>query len=423
MTAACLAEHFPTVGCDPDADAIRRLGQGHAPLAEHGLDELIKTGIASGRLSFTSKLAGALRNADLIWVTFDTPVNDKDKADYGFIRNRISRLFPHLKEGALVAISSQVPVGFTAQVEHSYRKRFPRRRVSFAYLPENLRLGQALDAFRHPARIVAGVRQAKDRERLALMLAPFSRSIEWMSVESAEMTKHALNAFLGMSVAFANEMAALAERVGADAKEIERGLKSDERIGPRAYLAPGSAFAGGTLARDITFLEHLGRQKKAPTPLMSAVMASNEAHKSWPQHKIKELLGRLWGKKIAVLGLTYKPGTDTLRRSSAIELCRWLATHRAQVHAYDPAISKLPRPLERMINLCSKIEEALHRADALYLATAWPVFRELSAGQIASLMRRTIVIDPNRFLEFSLAGRSNITYAAVGRHLSSNHEA
>lgn len=235
-----------------------------------------------------------------------------------------------------------------------------------------------------------------------------------MSVESAEMTKHALNAFLATSIAFTNELATLCEYLGADAKEVERGLKSDARVGPGAYISPGSAFAGGALARDVTFLAQIDKQVQVPTHLLTAVRISNNEHKTWSCRKLKQLLGEISGRAVAVLGLTYKPGTDTLRRSSSLEMCIQLAQQGAQVRAYDPVVAQLPDELNRYLTLCSTAHETLQRADALILATEWPVFRTLSVDDILGEMRTPIVIDPNRFLETTLASDGRLQYVAVG---------
>jgi UDPglucose 6-dehydrogenase len=166
-----------------------------------------------------------------------------------------------------------------------------------------------------------------------------------MGVESAEMTKHAINAFLATSVTFINEIAALCEQSGADAKDVERGLKTEQRIGPGAYLGPGAAFAGGTLARDVVFLRTLGRAVERATPLMDGVESSNKEHRHWARRRLVATLGSLAGRTVAVWGLTYKPGTDTLRRSTAVELCRWLLAQGALVRAHDPAAAALPDDL------------------------------------------------------------------------------
>jgi len=417
VTAACLAERFATVGCDPDVTTIAALQRAKPPVFEPGLGDLVAAGVSAGRLSFTNDLRSATQGADVVWVTFDSPVNDDDVADVAFVQAQVEALFPYLGDGSLVLVSSQVPVGFTRGLRRAFSAAHPGRRVAFAYSPENLRLGKALDAFRRPERIVVGIEGEGDRAKLTELLSPFSQNIVWMSVESAEMTKHAVNAFLATSVAFINELSALCERVGADAKEVESGLKSEARIGPKAYLGPGSAFAGGTLARDIGFLAQIGEGLGVPTHLFSGVGASNNAHKQWPRRRLASLLGELSGKRIAVLGLTYKPGTDTLRRSSAVELCLWLAGQGADVRAYDPAVRRLPLELAGPIHLCESLRQALDGADAMVLATEWPEFRDLDAAQIVESMRTAVVIDPNRFLGPDLARDSRVRYAAVGRPL------
>src|SRR3990167_1300173 len=204
-----------------------------------------------------------------------------------------------------------MPVGSIRRLESIAQKLCPTKSIGFAYSPENLRLGKALDVFLKPDRIVVGVRSSQDKERIDRLLRPITDRIEWVSVESAEMTKHAINAFLAISVVFANEIASICELVGADAKEVEKGLKSEARIGPKAYLAPGGAFAGGTLARDVSFLTHIGATNERPTPLLSAVLTSNDVHRLWVRRTLERLLGALDGRCIAVWGLTYKPGTDT----------------------------------------------------------------------------------------------------------------
>src|SRR5262249_7302954 len=294
----------------------------------------------------TTDTADAVRDADVVWVTVDTPVDDEDRADVESVVRGVAALFPHLRNGALVLTSSQVPVGTTRRLEAMFAEAAAGRRVGFAYSPENLRLGKAIEVFTRPDRVVAGVRSPEDRATIERLLAPFTDRIEWMSVESAEMTKHALNAFLATSVTFINEIAALCEQVGADAKEVERGLKSEARIGPRAYLSPGAAFAGGTLARDVVFLAGLGRARGAATHLLASVTRSNDVHRQWAARILEQALTNVGGKSIAIWGLTYKVGTDTLRRSSAVELCRWLIERGATVRAHDPVVKTLPADLE-----------------------------------------------------------------------------
>lgn len=418
VTASCLTLGGHNVtGLDFDEDVIAKLNKGTPPIFEPGLDDLVKKGLEAGTLNFTTDPAAAVSGAQVIWVAYDTPVDDDDNADVDYVVERVIRLFPYLEAGQEILISSQLPVGASNRLEKIFAKVRPGVDVAFSYSPENLRLGKAISIFTQPDRIVIGVRTEKSRKFFSELLAPFTDRIEWMSVESAEMTKHALNAFLATSVTFINEIASICEQVGADAREVERGLKSESRIGPKAYLGPGGAFAGGTLARDIAFLTKIGKEHDLPIHLIPAVRSSNDVHKEWPRRRLKQLLGDLEGKTIAIWGLTYKPGTDTLRRSSAMELCQWLLAHNARVQAHDPAIKDLPKQYAR-IHLCSSPLEAVQDADALVLATEWPDYREVNISGLVSMMYKPIILDANRFLASSVETFADITYITVGRAIT-----
>lgn len=415
VTAACLASGGHQVtGLDFNAEVVGNLTKGQPPLFEPGLEDLIKRGLASGALGFSTDPIQSIRDAQVLWITYDTPVDDDDNANVEYVVECASRLYPYLRPGQSVLISSQVPVGTTRRMEMQLAQAQPRIKIPFAYSPENLRLGKAISIFTQPDRVVIGVRDEQSRGVFRELFAPFTDRFEWMSVESAEMTKHALNAFLATSVTFINEIATICEQVGADAKEVERGLKSEARIGPKAYLGPGSAYAGGTLARDIAFLSKLGQQNDLPIYLVPAVRASNDAHKNWPRRHLRQLLGGLKEKTIAIWGLTYKPGTDTLRRSSAIELCAWLLEEGAKVRAHDPKVKDLPSEYQ-FIQLCATPLEAVRDADALVLATEWPEYRTVSMDEILAAMHTPIILDTNRFLADSTEMMPDVTYVAVGK--------
>lgn len=407
VTAACTSSAGNrVVGLDFDPNVVTDLRAGKPPISEPGLTDLIAAESKAGRLSFTTDPAEALRNADVLWVAFDTPVNDRDEADVDFVRRQLEIVRPHIRPNTIVLISSQVPVGFTRQ----------RGLTPFlAYSPENLRLGKAIEVFRNPERVILGVSDESMKPKLAELFRPFGSRIEWMSIESAEMTKHAINAFLATSVTFANELARLCEVVGADAKEVERGLKSEGRIGPKAYLSPGGAFAGGTLARDLRFLTQFGKQFGVETPLFDGVIAGNERHKSWTRDKVRQMLQGVAGPVVAVLGLTYKPGTDTLRRSTSVELCRWMRGQGYIVKAHDPAVRELPEDLRPVTSLSPSAPDALKGADLAVVATEWPDYKALGASDFLGAMRRPAVIDPNWFLAGALSGERTIHYVTTGR--------
>jgi len=414
VTAACLASAgHAVVGFDQNSETIGGLQKGLLPVFEPGLEDLIRREIDAGRLRFSSHRED-LAAVDIMWIAYDTPIDERDHADVESVMKSATMVLPLVGHESLVLISSQLPVGSTRRLEDSYRHLKPGGTATFAYLPENLRLGSAIEAFTRPDRVVAGVRKTSDKDRIARLLKPFTERIEWMSVESAEMTKHALNAFLAASVAYINELAGLCERVGADAKEVERGMKTDARIGPRAYLRPGNAISGGTLARDVSYLMEIGQRVGLPTHLISGVQRSNEAHKDWPHRRLAEAVGDLRGRAIAVLGLTYKPGTDTLRRSTAVETCRWLSEQGASVVAYDPAVRTLPAELTRCIDLRLSAEEALRGASAALIATEWPEFTLIKTDDLITWMQQPIVLDPGRFLEAQLGRDKRIRYLAVG---------
>ena len=417
VTAACLASiGHEVVGLDPVALTVATLGQGKAPLFEPGLDDLIQAGIASGKLMFSSDAAQAVSGAEVLWVAFDTPVDDEDQADVAFVQNQIQAALPLLADGAVVLVSSQMPVGSIRKLETFASQHMPGKRLGFACSPENLRLGKALDVFLKPDRIVVGVRNAETRRVLEKLLSPVTDRVEWMSVESAEMTKHAINAFLAISVTFANEIAAICELVGADAKEVERGLKTEARIGLKAYVSPGGPFAGGTLARDIAFLGIESQAHHLSTPLLSAVRPSNDEHKNWVRRKLLQQLGTINGVTVAIWGLTYKPGTDTLRRSLAVELCDWLLTQGAKVRVYDPEVKQIPERWVDKVMHCTDAMPAVEGASALVVGTEWPQFKHSAIDLVNSAESGFIVIDANRHLQsLAIAFRdAGFKYVAVG---------
>ena len=414
VTAACLASvGHDVAGLDFDKDTIQGLQLDKPPISEPGLAELIQKGREAGRLSFFTSPREALNGVELLWVTYDTPVNENDEADVDFVVEQLTLALPHLAVGTTVLISSQMPVGSIRRLESIAQKLCPTKSIGFAYSPENLRLGKALDVFLKPDRIVVGVRSSRDKERIDRLLRPITDRIEWMSVESAEMTKHAINAFLAISVVFANEIASICELVGADAKEVERGLKSESRIGPKAYLSPGAAFAGGTLARDIAFLNHVGEQKRLVTPLLSSVRPSNDEHKLWIKRKLQSLFPGFPRIKVAMWGLTYKPGTDTLRRSLAVELCNWLIKQGMEVCVHDPAVKQLPQEWSAKVIRSDDPLAALKGARVLVISTEWPQYKDIASDAVANAAPGIVILDANRFLS-SFASNARVRYVAVG---------
>jgi UDPglucose 6-dehydrogenase len=415
VTAACAAAAgIQTIGIDTDVGRVAGLSRGKPPLYEPGLADLVRSGLDEGTLTFTTDRAAAAQ-ADVIWVCYDTPVDDEDRANVASVVSQVEGTFEHLKDGAVVLVSAQLPVGSVAAFERSFASRANGRKVAFAGLPENLRLGKAIQAFQNPGRIIVGVRDEWARAILEPLLRKFCNNLIWMSVESAEMVKHALNAFLAVSVAFTNELATICEHVGADAAALEAGLRSDPRIGPNAYVRAGPAFAGGTLARDLNFLSALARQHGVSTPIINGVLPSNRAHAQWALAKLRRTLLQLSDRTIGVLGLAYKPRTNTLRRSESIELIRELVKEGARVRAFDPEVATLPDDLKGCVTLAPDARSAAHGAHALVVATEWPEFRALLVSDIASEMAGKIILDPGRFLSPDFANDARLRLISVGR--------
>jgi UDPglucose 6-dehydrogenase len=412
VTAACLAAAgHRVVGLDDDAARVAELAAGRPREHEPSLPERLRDGVAGGRLCFGTDAAQALREAEVLWIAFDTPLAQDDAPEVDWLWSRIDRVAAHVRPGTLVVVSSQAPAGFLRALE----ARWKGRGAGFAAAPENLRRGDAVRSFEQADRVVLGVRAPGDHARLTELFAPFARRIEWMSPESAEMTKHALNAWLGTSVAFVNELARLCEAVGADVGDVERGLKSDARVGQRPYFSAGAPFSGGTLARDLAALSSLAAQREVPAPLLAAVRSSNAEHQRWALQAVRRALRGVRQPAAAVLGLAFKPGSDVLGRSAAVDLATALHAEGVAVRAHDPAVRALPAALAGRAVLCDDAASALQGADVAVIATAWPEYAELSADDVVARMRRPSVVDVAGLLRARLADDPRVRYLSPGR--------
>jgi UDPglucose 6-dehydrogenase len=415
VTAACVANTgHEVIGFDESGAVVSRLQEGIPSLFEPGLEELVRDGIRSGRLRFTNDREAALRGADVLWIAYDIQVDSHGGVEVADLVEEARVLIGRLDPATVTLVSSQVPVGTTRRLEQQRPGDAP-----VAYVPENLRLGTAIRDFRESERIVVGTRPGSDKSIFAELLTPYCQRIVWMGVESAELTKHALNAFLATCITFANEVAVIGARIGADPREVEEGLKSDSRIGPRGYLRPGAAFSGGTLARDIDFLTTVADRESLPVQLLRGVRLSNDEHARWPLRAAAMLLGKpiapeeLTDHTVAIWGLVYKVGTDTLRGSSSIELCREFARAGARVQAHDVVVGRLPADLSRVITLCPTPLEATVDASLLVVATPWPDYREIDPANVVAAMRTPNVVDADGLLRMTVGTCPSVRYFTV----------
>jgi len=415
VAAACWADlGHPVVGVDESARVVEGLRAGRAPVFEPGLDSLIQAGLSTRALRFTRDLGEGVSAADVVLVAFDTPVDASDQLDLAPVESTVLRLAPFLRKQAVLVVSSQVPVGTCARWRNAVRD-IAGRAVGLAYVPENLRLGDAIRSYRHPERVVLGADDETARQTAAELFGSLGAPIVPMSLVSAEMAKHALNSFLATSVSFINEIATLCEVVGADVLAVAEALRTDPRVGPRAFLSPGLGFAGGTLGRDLQVLRATGRTGGVGTPVLDAVLEVNRRRGDVVLRRLARLYSTLDGLAVGVLGLTYKAGTSTLRRSVALEVIRSLVAAGAKVKAFDPKadLAEVDGTLE--FEPVPDAYEAARGASALLVLTEWPEFVGLDFGRVKALMASPVVFDGKNLLADLRLGERGFTYMGVGR--------
>ncbi len=416
VAAACLADAgLAVIGVDFDADRVGRLNQGKAPLYEPGLDDLLTKGIASGRLTFATSLAEGLSRSKVVFLMIDTPVDDHDDVDLAPIWEAAKEMGRFLQPDSHILVTAQVPVGTCEEIASTIRQTNPNASFGIAYSPENLRLGQAIELYRHPQLPVIGSDDIQTLDRIESVLSVLNADWTRVGLRTAEMTKHALNAFLAVCVTFGNEIADVSDELGADAEQVMKALRREQRVGAKAMILPGLGFSGGTLARDVRTLQRLGDSLHQETAVLDGVWQANELHNGLVVRKLQALLGSLDGKRIGVLGLTYKVGTSTLRRSLAIDVSRQLVALGACVTAFDPKADPDELGEYPEIEVASRPEQVADGADAVVLMTPWPEFKELDFAGLAAKMRKRILVDPSNFLDGSRLGQLGYIYVGVGR--------
>ena len=371
VTSACLSSlDLNVTAYDSDKKTIQAIKKLNPLIDEPGLKELLKKGFENKKLKVTTSKKD-LHNHQIYWVTYDTPVDDEDVADTNFVLEKIKELFEFFNNDSIVIISSQIPVGTTKKIIDLYEKSYDKK-LNICYLPENLRLGNALNVFLNPDRIVVGCDKKEVRKKLEDLLLRITDNLIWTSIASAEMAKHTINAFLATSVAFANEISTLCEHVDADAKQVEKAIKSDKRIGKLAYLSPGGPFAGGTLARDINYLADLSKNKQIDLSLLLSVSHSNNNHKKWAINHLNEDFKSLSEVAVLILGIVYKRGTNTVRRSHSIELSNDLSKTCEEIYLYDPLVkSEDILNLGPNVYLLKSITELNKKFDCIILTREW----------------------------------------------------
>lgn len=355
--SACLAElGNQVIGIDSDDSVVTDLNSSILPVEEPGLSDLIKNNLDAKRLTFSTE-AESISECEICWIAIDTPVNEFDQADFEFVHNEIDKYIPLLKNDATLIISSQLPVGSTARIEKRISEIAKSSSVSVVYSPENLRLGGALRAFFEAERFVFGTDMEPAKKAINEAFRRSSSSRLFMDAASAELTKHGINSFLALTASFANELARIARRFGASPELVRSGMASDPRIGWGAYLKAGGPIAGGTLLRDINFLESINDDANLGLVLFESVLASNSNYKSSIFSEVLSVASKL-KKPILVWGLAYKNGTNTLRRSFGLELAAFLESNDQVVSLFDSQVI-IPPSEQSNVNVLTKLPEDL----------------------------------------------------------------
>lgn len=400
VTSACLSNFgYHVVGFDSDSSVIQNLNQARGPIFEPGLDELLKKNLKNKRLRFTTNMEEAITDADYVFLTIDTPVDEQDRVDLVSVHDMIQEIIRFITNNVTIIVQSQVPVGTCNEFIKIIKQKRPLIEFGLAYCPENLRLGRAIDTFEHPDRIIIG----SDDEQTTNKVKSFFEIINCpkiiMNLKSAEMTKHCLNTFLAMCISFINSVGNVCEKLGVDVNKVSEGLMSEHRIGNRLPLRSGAGFAGGTLGRDVRILEELCKKIDVEPFLYSSILRINHEQNILVVKKLLKHYHSLDGIKISILGLTYKAGTNTLRRSASVEIIKELLKLNSRVKAYDPSISSMDLIQDKNFQLCTSPYTAAEETSALLIFTDWPQFRELDYKRIFSSMKNPLIFDIKNFLD------------------------
>lgn len=412
VTAACLADlGHPVVCRDISPERIAMLQRGEVPIHEPGVPELLQRN--AERLRFTLDMEDVFEEARIAIICVDTPPTPSGDADLSRVEAVIDAL-PASAEGAILAMKSTVPVGTGRRIRATLDAR-GREDVGYVSNPEFLREGSAVADFREPDRVVVGGDRPDDVQRVARLYQDLQAPIVTTDVASAEMIKLASNAFLATKISFVNEIANVCERVGADVEEVARGMGMDARIG-QSFLRPGIGYGGSCFPKDVTALKQLAGNTGYSFQLLASVIEVNELQKRRVIGKLEDRLGDLRGRRIALLGLAFKPHTDDMREASSIVLAGRLVAEGAEVVAYDPVAGERARAvLPEAVEIMDSVAAAVAGADALVIVTEWPEFRGILDPSIRDAMRVPLIVDGRNLLDPAEAAESGFTYVPIGR--------
>lgn len=395
-SAALAKMGFDVTGSDFDDVVVNNLKKNIPPIFEPNLNETLKK-YNNKSLHFTSIKKQFFQKKDYIFVTHDIPVDNNDAVQMSVMKKTHKLLAKYLTPSTTVVICSQIPIG-TSRKLLNLLKGNKVRNPRIIYFPENLRLGQAFISFFNPDRIVLGAEDNEISDSFKKDFSFFNCPFITMDLESAEMVKHALNSYLATCVSFSSELSDLSEKSGANMNDVISALKMDKRVSPFAPINPGLGFAGGTLGRDIQTLRRLAKAKKYHPKLLDAVYSVNQDRIPMLVKKIHSICPSLKGKSIGVLGLTYRPNTNTLRRSMSLDLINKLKNKGCRIKAFDPVIKDRIKDYP-LIRISESIENFFQDLDLVVLMTEWPEFKNINPKMVSKLMTKSVIIDTKNFLD------------------------
>lgn len=420
VSGACFADFGHDVTCvDKDAKKIDALNRGEIPIYEPGLDALVASNVEAKRLTFTTDLKKPVAEADAVFIAVGTPSRRGDgHADLSYVYAAAREIAAALSQFTVVITKSTVPVGTGDEVERIIRETRADADCAVVSNPEFLREGAAIQDFKHPDRIVVGTEDARAKEVLAELYRPLylnAAPIIYTGRRTAELIKYAANAFLATKITFINEIADLAEKVGADVQQIARGIGLDNRIGGK-FLHAGPGYGGSCFPKDTVALLKTGQDNEAPLRIIESVVAVNDARKRAMARKVSAALnGEVRGKTIAVLGLTFKPNTDDMREAPSIPLVTALQDMGAKVRVYDPVGMEQAKGMLTDVAYADNAYSCADGASALVIVTEWEQFRALDFHRLKKIMERPVLVDLRNVYRADEVARYGFSYESIGR--------
>jgi UDPglucose 6-dehydrogenase len=416
-TGTCFADMGNKVVCiDINEEKIKMLSEGRVPIYEPGLSEMIVRNVKGGRLSFTTSYEEALAEAEYVFICVGTPSGVDGEADLQYVRMAAESVARTMTRPLIVINKSTVPVGTGDWVADIIKRSQPQP-VDFSVVscPEFTREGSAIYDFMNPDRVVVGSRSQEAAERVAQLHIPLRARVVMTDLRTAEMIKYASNAFLATKISFINEIAVICEKLGADVEEVAQGMGFDRRIGAH-FLNAGLGYGGSCFPKDVKALEHMAVVHGSHPQLLRAVIEINRDMRRWAVYNLREMLGgKIDGKKVGILGLAFKPNTDDIRESPALDIARLLMNEGAFVTGYDPvAMANASRQVPDL-RLAEDPYELAGGADALLVCTEWNEFKQLDLGRLKGLMTQPVLVDGRNIYNPTIMKNFGFRYKAVGR--------